>query len=823
MNKDKLNNTYIPHIRSQLRAANTILFTGAGFSLGAKNVLGETPPLAKDLKMLCWEICYGKEEVDDEFTLSDIYDNCLNKNPKGLASKVSQKLSIMTGSLEDWYRSYFDLPWLSAYTLNIDNLEEAASHQFQLNRRWSSLSATSEFTSQINQESSKNLQLIHLNGCLKDLPDKVRFSTIQYAEIKHDQDPWTLRLSNDLLSRSVIFVGTELNEPPLWHFLSLRGMKGRRGHIELRPRSYLVIPNLSRPKKALLDSFNIVHIPMTAEEFAHEVLSTISEDEVAEGLENLEQLYLTGKSASRPIDLKTVEINAQLKTEFLMGQEPIWSDITSGRAIETNFDEIIETTVKNELIQDKPKHIVVTGPAGSGKTTSLMRIALNLNAEGKHVYWIDRNTEITPGKILHFLIREKNIDVLAIDDSDLYGPSLTRLLLDLSQYDKWPLLIFEMRSHFIDRCFDETLLNSLKPIELVLPKLSDRDIERLIDTLDKDNRLGKLKGKSHVGRIASLRDLADRELVVAMYEATTGLKFREKVVDELNQLEQTAKSIYALTALAGTRRFSLSKQEILMSIDDSDNTVMNEIERLINRRLLVKSRTDKTLITCRHRVISEFVRSAAHQQGIMYPILYGLLRMAALKSYPHTSFSSKSRRILNYFINHEAVYELLDLIQSQKLYAELEPLLEHTHHFWLHRGALELEYGSLGHAENYLAQAMSLSEKDPLVRNEWAYLLFKKAITVPGSFEAPKLVEEAENILVDLIHESKSHPHPYHVLGSQGLLWSKKGIREIDKRRSFLERYEKYLIRGLREFPNNKKISEITQLVKREYLKTAVS
>ena len=308
-----------------------------------------------------------------------------------------------------------------------------------------------------------------------------------------------------------------------------------------------------------------------------------------------------------------------------------------------------------------------------------------------------------------------------------------------------------------------------------------------------------------------------------MYEATTGLKFRERVVDELNQLEQTAKSIYALTALAGTRRFSLSKQEILMSIDDSDNTVMNEIERLIKRRLLVKPRSDKTLITCRHRVISEFVRSAAHQQGIMYPILYGLLRMAALKSYPHTSFSSKSRRILNYFINHEAVYELLDLIQSQKLYAELEPLLENTHHFWLHRGAIELEYGSLEHAENYLAQAMSLSEMDPLVRNEWAYLLFKKAITVPGSFEAPRWVEEAENILVDLIHEAKSHPHPYHVLGSQGLLWSKVGIREIDKRRSFLERFEKYLVKGIREFPNNKKISEITQLVKREYLKTAVS
>ena len=822
MNKDKLKDTYIPHIKSQVRSANSILFTGAGFSLGATNILGETPPLARNLKLLYWNLCYGDDELDGGFSLSDIYGDCLNKKPKELRDKTLEKLTIRAGSLDDWYSMYFKLPWLSAYTLNIDNLEEVASNQFELPRKWTGISATSKFTTKLNLVSPESLQLVHLNGCLEDLPEKVTFSTTQYAERANDLNPWTLRLSNDLLSHSVIFVGTDLDEPPLWSFLSLRGQRGGRSLGELRPRSYLVTPNLPKPRQALLSQFNIAHIPMTAEEFAGEVLSEISKEDIAEGYEKIRRNYDSGKSASRPLDLKTADLEPDSKTEFLMGQEPMWSDITSGRAIEIEFDEKFEATVRGELAKSRPNHILVTGPSGSGKTTSLMRMALKLNAEGKHVFWVDRNTEIGPGKILNFLVSEKEIDVLAIDESDGYGSGLSHLLREASRADVFPLILFEMRSHFIDRCLVHSSLKGIEPIELVVPKLTDRDIKRLIGSLDKENRLGKLKGETLNKQMAAFRDKADRELIVAMYEATTGLRFRDKVVDELDQLEEPAKSIYALTAVASSRRFNLSKDEIILGIGDTSNTTVNEIERLVKRRLLIHSRNDKTLYTCRHRIIGEFVQSAVHQQGMMYPIVSGLLRMAALRTNAQMSPSAKPRRMLRVFINHDFIYKMLDLNQAQELYAELESILNHSYHFWLHRGSIEVEYGSVEDAENYLAQALGLAATDPLVKNEWAYLLFKKATKVPGALEAPKWAEDAENILIELIYEDKSHPHPYHVLGSQGLIWSRVGIRETEKRVSYLQRVEKHLLRGVDEFPTNTKIKEIAQKIKQEYLNTAV-
>ena len=636
------------------------------------------------------------------------------------------------------------------------------------------------------------------------------------------QDPWKLNISISLLSRSVIFVGTDLSEPSLWYYLSQRRQKGGKSQSELRPRSYLVTPSLAEPRKSLLNDFNIVHIPMTAEQFSGEVLSTIPNSTFDEGAKNLPRKNNSTNSQSSPLDLSKAEITPNIKTDFLLGQQPIWSDITCGRAIETKFDEKLEATVNDEIDKDQPKHLLITGPAGSGKTTSLMRLGIKLHAQGKKVFWIDRNIEISPHRILDFLFSEEKIDVLLIDDSDLYGPKLSDIVFDTCNSNSYPLIILEMRSISIDHCLNKSRLGQLNPIEKVVPKLTDRDITRLISALDSDNKLGHLKGKSTAQQIAAFRDKnkANRELVVAMYEATTGLAFREKVVDELNQLESPAKTIYSIIAVANCRRFNLSKDELLLSINDVSNEVFNEIDRLLKRRILIRLSNNE--IASRHRVISEIILNDLHTNGMMLPILLGLLRMAATKAGNSRSSSNKHARMIRTFINHDFIYKMLDLNQAQNLYADLEDYLRNSHHFWLHRGALEVEYGSINYAENYLAQARSLAESDPLVRNEWAYLLFKKANMIPTTLEAPLLADEAEKILIELIYEDKDHPHPYHVLGSQGLQWVSERINNRKEKAKYLEKLRKYLHKGLLEFPTNSQIRNISDEVEKAYLRLAM-
>ena len=104
---------------------------------------------------------------------------------------------------------------------------------------------------------------------------------------------------------------------------------------------------------------------------------------------------------------------------------------------------------------------------------------------------------------------EEEIDVLAIDDSDVYGAQLSVLLSETSKVDSFPLILFEMRSHFIDRCLVSPYLVGMSLIELVVPRLANRDIERLIGVLDKEHRLGHLKGKTLNQQIAAFRDKAE--------------------------------------------------------------------------------------------------------------------------------------------------------------------------------------------------------------------------------------------------------------------------------------------------------------------------
>ena len=98
-------------------------------------------------------------------------------------------------------------------------------------------------------------------------PGRLTFSWPQYGERLSSLDRYYRDMVRDWASGPVVFVGTKLDEPVLWQHL--RGAPAS----EPRPRSFLVVPWLSRPKQALLSDYGIEWIPMTSAEFADQVLA----------------------------------------------------------------------------------------------------------------------------------------------------------------------------------------------------------------------------------------------------------------------------------------------------------------------------------------------------------------------------------------------------------------------------------------------------------------------------------------------------------------------------------------------------------------------
>ena len=812
--EEQLERTFIPHLKTQFSLGLPVLLTGAGFSLGASNHEGQALPSYKDLQAELWDLCFPGEEFD-ESSLQDLYDHAVRRQPKETEPLLRKLLTVNPETLPSWYRDIFSLPWLRCYTLNIDDLTNAANTAFPLPRRLIPISATRPTPTAT--ESPPGLEVVHLNGTLEDLPDEVTFSLTQFAERLARQEPYYVNFASDLLCRPVVIIGTRLDEPPLWQHVEYRRRHGGRGLRELRPRSYLVTPRLDRARKALLADLNIHWIPMTGEEFTSQVLDQVQE-EARVGLKRFSEAR-----AERPSDVPLVAdlaVRPGDPSEFLLGQEPIWADLQSGRTVRRSIDDDLWTAIQSSLDNEQGGLIVVTGTAGSGKSTSLMRACLQLQGDGKPVGWVDRDHMPSPRDIRVAMKQKGSPRVLAIDDADMCGPALSSLIRNLVCSDSPKIILVAIRSTKVDSVLNPPDLIQAPKQEFAMPHLTDPDIDGLIEVLDKYNRLGYLKGKPLAEQRKQFQKQAGRQLLVAMIQATSNRQFEEKAVGELADLEPESAKVYALIAVAHSLRFGLQREEMPVASGDLTNKALNEVDQLVNRKII--NRRPNGFIWARHRVIAEIIHNALHKSGQIKGVLEGLAYLAATKVRPEMSRSDRPQYMLRVLLNHDYLLRVIALDAARNLYASLENLLRWDYHYWLQRGSAEVEKGELPHAEQFLNQARSISSDDSLVQNEWAYLLFRQAIESPGSTGALALVRDATKILEGLMSTSeRMSSYPYHVLCSQGLAWSRRGLGSQEKGR-YLHSLIATLEEGIRKYPRQKDLVQLHYDLRKEYLEIAV-
>lgn len=191
-------------LANQIASGDLILFTGAGFSLDAKNHTGTDLPGVRKLREVLWSIAFPATSFDEGSTLGDIYQVAARRAGNKVKEALRDLLIVDSSSLPDVYRKWFSFPWARIYTLNVDDLDEAVQRAFELPRRIQSISA------QKDSYPTETIELlsIHLNGRIEDYP-LITFSPQQYGERTARHDPWYFHLVADLTSHPVMFVGTE--------------------------------------------------------------------------------------------------------------------------------------------------------------------------------------------------------------------------------------------------------------------------------------------------------------------------------------------------------------------------------------------------------------------------------------------------------------------------------------------------------------------------------------------------------------------------------------------------------------------------------------
>lgn len=807
----------LAYLRRQVSSGEVILFTGAGFSAECISHTGETLPTGPNLREAIWPHAFPDMSFNRSENLGDIFEVALRQDPSGLKETLEKTLGIDASKVPAWYHSYMRSPWYRIYTLNFDDFWEIAPRIDSDARILTPVSATTDETLPPDSTAA----VVHLNGRLSDYP-LITVSAQQYGERQTRSDKWYQQLVSDLFGHAIIFIGTVLDEPPLWQCMQIR--KRSEMHTgDRRPKSFLVSPDIGPAKKQLLHELNIIHLQIDAKGFSELVLAELDQ-EIITGMKVLENRRKAPLSEKVIEELSLIRAasppNRYDPTDYLRGRQPMWSDLSAGVVASREFDQKLFEEISSA---EDPRLVLVTGTAGSGKSTALMVAAATLHEHGHRVFWFDANnrTELHPWQ-LRQRIKATEPEYLFIDDADVMGSGSGDFLRDIISENLKLTVIASARANRLQAARLER--EDLQSHELTVPILTNLDIDSLIDVLDSVNRLGFLKGKIRTEQREIFQRSFERQLIVAMLQATTGEKFEDIIKGECQELEGVAFDVYAMACLITTMQFGVRRDELMLALGEKNGSIVSVLDRLLDRRLLIIDKMG--LVRARHRVIAEKAIDCVKAGGHLKSVIEALTWAFATKAVPNNT-RSREHRIFAKLTNHDFLIE--QLVNSQDIrpvYAQIVDLVDWDFHYWLQRGSFEVERGSITNAENYLAQAKSLAPDDLFVRTEWCYMLLVKAtgearVSIVSHREhADAAIEE----LFDIISAYGRHsPYPYYVLARQGSEWISQSDLSPSELAKYLERFLYQAREGIKYHPSNRELKTIEREVERAYLLTSVT
>jgi hypothetical protein len=807
-----------------------ILFTGAGLSKDVTDRDSRNLPLGKDLAKELWDFFPTIFRATyDNSSLKDIFNVLQVKKPNDLVMFLNKRFSVDSKSVKDYYKRYIEFPWHKIYTLNIDDLFEVLERKFNPTIKINPISATK---SDKNKSSYNSIDVIHLNGTYIDAPNNVIFSQDDYATHQGLGHPFYDIFATELNENMVIFIGSELDEEILWKHVSLRSKKSR-DLKESRPESFLITPTIQYAKKMSLESMNITHIPMTGEQFSNEILSKLEKKYKEIANSKKYRLLELKREVVVPLvqDLILKKEKGERRRHILLGFKPIWDDITSSRTINRNLEnqlyEEIKESIKNpELNLNTNCIYMISGTAGDGKTTILMRLAYRLSNEGANVGFIDPEKDYFHSKLRNIVSATNKLDLLFIDDVHIYKEKLVSLLNEVISLNKVKFIILACRSSRVDTVlkFKENLKAPLK--ENFSQKLNDAEIIDLLNLLEIEQLLGDLKSKPLSERIEIFKNKQrmDRQLIVSLIEATSGKDLKDLVKNEYSELMGISRKIYGILAIAQSYDSKLSLSELSIACDEKNLEYLNVLRNLEGRGLIFKTTTG--YYSLRHRVIARNVYEKVIEDGHAPLYFESIAKMAAILGFdPKMSKNKRIQSLAKICLGHDRLIEITfkNISKITSIYDNLSELYSNNHHYWLQRAAVEIEIGDIAFAQNHIMSALSLAPEDPLIIITKYHIDLKKELLNQYSDDSRDRFMDNINSLKEIL-PSRQHtdPKPYHILGNLGLQWSNHKISIKDDKKRFLITLKDVVLDGLREFPSDELLRELNDELQRSILMCTV-
>lgn len=754
------------HIKSAIMNGRFIILLGAGASDKSTNRQRESPPFGWNLsKIIAEEAGFDLEEGDD---LSDSYSSGINS----LGSIGMQKL------LEKHYKhcipsqEYIDLikfPFPRVYTFNIDDaIEKAASSSpgkiFNVRRRNSRIEDFDSFYT--------NMDLIKLNGDINFPEDGFIFSPSEYGEGSAQEPIWYMELARDFHRFTFLFIGTKIKEPLFRH--QIEKYKKRTGDQSLK--SYLLVPKLSIVQENSLIGSNIDYIEGTLSDFidwlkkefpngltpADVLKNTRPEMNAVENFTEREINAFENITIVNRLELlDPVESKQPTIKEFYKGFKPTWSDIVN------NIPALLENTriLTNEILNKnyERKIYLILGPAGSGKTTALKQIALQLSDKTtNNCYYINE----TPNdlKSTFKLLEEKNKDSyyvffdrlaeIAFPLSEIInsGNAEKAIIIGSENIRIWD---FRVKEH----------LNSYKPYIQRFDSITEGDVDPILNKIETFGNWARLKKMSYRNRRLEIIKKSKKQLLIGLIEATSGEGFDEIIKREFSDIkDRSERAVLLLSGLATMQRSESSEATLTRALSYLGlNPNISDICSRLSGLVIYKN----GYVSSRHRTYVERLTSLFIQEDEMLELVKAYIHAFSVYQFPIVvNISKKDASVYKGLVNFKFLKKILRDSKESILdvYSHFEKQLELEGLFLLQYGLALRAYGDNEAALYKLINAREAFPESPHIEHAYAQQLLILAENDENAARATEYLERAKDILNRLDKTNKHETDRYPIV-----------------------------------------------------------
>ena len=797
-------------LKNSIETHNCVLFVGAGIGCHFKSSLGESAPDSNELcRLLCEKFSIDSTSNCKLAQISELVE--IRTGRKELESFISSKLNNLTP--DEIFQWITTVRWRAIYTTNYDNCIERA-YQLCPNplQNPASFSITSDLR---NYHPIIDVPIFHIHGYLLSGSDyNIIITKSDYARFRKKRQMLFESLKLDMAAVSFLYVGYS-NTDQNWEIL-LEEIIEDFLPSEL-PQSFRIDPYPDIIEAEILQKKNIKTIKCSLEEFVSSFVSTSITSTSLDSLLNFfkknvpPDLQNSFEASPVPVTrlLSSWEYVNQAPfndkpnlANFLKGDAPNWSLIEGGFYFERDiqgeiYDAILEFATTSKFT---PSVAIALGSAGYGTSTLLKILAVQIvKDKAGAVFLLRPGAKVLEGDIEYATSLFSNIFFI-IDDAADFAADLNRSIHMLRESKR--RAFFLLGDHLNEW---HQRLSRPRGQEYLIEPLSDGEIDRLLDFLDRNHALNQIEHLPRDYQFAIIKERYQKELLVVMRESTENNNFDAIIESEYRGIGDDFSKLFYLFVCSFYQHGALIRDSLLSELLEIDLSQLYNKISLSTEGVVVFECVDTTrglyAARARHHKIAAVVWERCADLGQKENIIQKSLKSLNLNF-------GLDAHAFDLFVRSDRIVECIRTLEGKISFFDQASNMDPTspyvrqHYARMLSRARQYQYA--------LIQIDNAIKNDPTVRilyHTKGKILSELAINAEGTEFGRKYLIQAESCFNKGITLNNRDDYGFESLASLYFDWSKKLSNEDPgESADYLAKAEEVISLGLRTVRNKESL-----------------